>query len=66
MADVSQLIGQGVGFSPGSVKFIVTDGLGIGVAAAGIPRSVKAKVRAVPRQTTEVRTVARVTTEERA
>ena len=29
MAAVSQLIGRGIGFSPGSVKHIITDGLGI-------------------------------------
>ena len=27
MADVKHLIGQGIGFTPGSVKFIIMDGL---------------------------------------
>ena len=31
MAAVSQLIGQGIGFAPGSTKYIPTDGFSIGV-----------------------------------
>jgi len=31
MANTKHLIGQGIGFSPGSVKYVVTDGLKIGV-----------------------------------
>ena len=39
MADVSQLIGQGIGFSPGSVEFIVRDGLSENVQVAGATRA---------------------------
>lgn len=39
MAAVSQLIGQGIGFSPGSVTYIVLDGLGPAAVQAGTIRS---------------------------
>ncbi len=54
MADVKHLIGQGIGFSPGSVAFIVRDGLGaqaapvivtpfiLGRHAPGVPASGRA------------------------
>ena len=34
---IKHLLTRGIGFSPGSVKFIVTGGLEIGVAAVAIP-----------------------------
>lgn len=36
MAAVSQLINRGIGFNPGSVKYIITLGLSIGTAPAPV------------------------------
>lgn len=47
---IAQLIGQGIGFTPGSVKYIVTDGLSIGEAeeaVAGSYEGVSVKKRRV-------------------